>query len=49
MARLLRSGRPASDIKDPRTAALLGVALPAVEDDTRPLVEAPPVGLPTGA
>ncbi|MBF0939894.1 MAG: anaerobic sulfatase maturase [Schaalia georgiae] len=32
MARLLRSGRPSSDIMDPRTAALLGVALPAAED-----------------
>lgn len=34
MARLLRSGRPASDIMDPGTAALLGAALPAVADDS---------------
>lgn len=33
MARLLRSGRPASDIMDPGTAALLGAALPAVEKE----------------
>lgn len=34
MALLLRSGQPASDIMDPGTAALLGAALPAVEDSS---------------